>query len=246
MGLDFKPSKVFYGWWIVGAGFFISLYVGGTIMYGFTAVFEPIASEFGWSYAQVSLAASLRGMEAGLLAPLVGLLADRWGPRRLMVIGSFFSGLGLIFLSRITSLGMFYGAFILIATGVSTCTGAILMTATANWFRRKVGIASGIILCGFGFSGLLIPAVVALVDIFGWRPAMVILGVGVWVIVMPLTLLFRHKPEQYGYVPDGEVSDIVIPDEGMTPAPAADKDIGVKQALRSSAFWHIALPFFKG
>ena len=52
------------------------------MFYGFTAVFEPIAGELGWSYTQISLAASLRGLETGLLAPLLGLLADRWGPRR--------------------------------------------------------------------------------------------------------------------------------------------------------------------
>ncbi|MFC2025524.1 MFS transporter, partial [Chloroflexota bacterium] len=70
MHLKQKRPKVFYGWWIVGAGLFIALYVAGTIHLGFTAVFEPLAEEFGWSYAQISLAASLRGMEIGILVPL--------------------------------------------------------------------------------------------------------------------------------------------------------------------------------
>jgi predicted MFS family arabinose efflux permease len=81
--MEAKNSKVFYGWWIVGAGFFIAVYIGGFINLGFTAIFEPIARDFGWSYAQVSFAASLRGMEMSLLAPIVGLLMARWGPRRL-------------------------------------------------------------------------------------------------------------------------------------------------------------------
>ena len=75
MPLNWKPSSVFYGWWIVGACFLISLYVGGVIFFGFTAFFEPIANEFGWSYTQISLAASLRGLEIGLLAPIFGVLA---------------------------------------------------------------------------------------------------------------------------------------------------------------------------
>ena len=79
--VDLKNRKVFYGWYIVGASVLITLYTGGIVHFGFTAVFEPIADEFGWSYAQISLAASLRGFEVGLLAPLVGLLVDRWGPR---------------------------------------------------------------------------------------------------------------------------------------------------------------------
>ena len=70
--------KIFYGWWIVGACFFIALYMAGVVFYGFTAIFEPIAEEFGWSYTEISIAASIRGLEAGLLAPVVGILVDRW------------------------------------------------------------------------------------------------------------------------------------------------------------------------
>ena len=103
-------QKLFYGWWIVVTGFIISLLTGGTVFFGFTAVFEPLANEFGWSYAQISLAASLRGLEMGLLAPIVGLVVDRWGPRRLIFGGTICVGLGLILLSRVNSLGMFYGA----------------------------------------------------------------------------------------------------------------------------------------
>ena len=55
--------------------------MGGVIYYGFTAIFEPIANEMGWSYAQISFAASIRGLEIGLLAPFMGIFVDRWGPR---------------------------------------------------------------------------------------------------------------------------------------------------------------------
>ncbi|KPK22560.1 MAG: hypothetical protein AMJ70_05730, partial [Dehalococcoidia bacterium SG8_51_3] len=72
MFFNWKPSRVFYGWWIVGAAFLVALYVGGSVFYGFTAIFEPIANDMGWSYAQVSLAASLRGLELGFLAPVTG------------------------------------------------------------------------------------------------------------------------------------------------------------------------------
>ena len=88
MHLKQKRPKVFYGWWIVSACFVISVLVSGIVNLGFTAIFEPLVKEFGWSYAQISLAASLRGLEGGILAPLVGFLADRWGPRRLVFGGS--------------------------------------------------------------------------------------------------------------------------------------------------------------
>ena len=236
-----RSHRIFYGWWIVGAAFFIALYVGGVVLYGFTAFFEPIANELGWSYTQISLAASLRGLEIGIFAPVVGILVDRWGPRRLMFGGIFVTTAGLILLSATTSLGVFYGAFALIAIGMSASTSTVLMTAIANWFRRKIGIASGIAICGFGFSGLVVPLIVDLIDAYEWRTAIVILALGM-VAVLPLSLLFRHKPEQYGYSPDGQREPVAY-DNNLNVAKAVEVSVGVKQAIKSSTFWHLALSF---
>ena len=82
-----KEHKIFYGYWIVAAVFIISAYVTGVIASGFTVIFEPIADDLGWSYASVSIAASIRGLEVGLLAPIVGMFFDRLGPRRLIFSG---------------------------------------------------------------------------------------------------------------------------------------------------------------
>jgi OFA family oxalate/formate antiporter-like MFS transporter len=241
--MEAKNHKVFYGWWIVGAGFLIATYIGGVINYGFTAVFEPIASDFGWSYAQVSFAASLRGLEVGLLAPIVGLLMDRWGPRRLVFAGAIVIGLGLLLLSRINSLAAFYGAFILIAMGISTCIGTIPVATVGNWFQRKVTLATGILVSGSAAGGLLIPLATRLIDLFEWRTAMIILGFGAWGILLPLSLIFRHKPEQYGYLPDGDLHKKLLASEGQPSAQDNELDIGAKQALKSNAFWHIAMGF---
>jgi len=241
LNLDWKPRRIFYGWWVVGACFFISLYAGGVIFYGFTAIFEPLVDEFGWSYAQISLAASLRGLEAGLLAPLAGMLVDHWGPRRLLFSGVIIVSLGLILLSRTTSLGMFYGAFVLLGTGMSTCSATVLMTAVANWFRKKISIAMGIMICGYGISGLLVPVIVNLVDMYEWRTTIAILAIGLLAVCLPLSLVVRHKPEQYGYQPDGEAENTVVLNNSLTQAETAEADIGTRQALKSRTFWHIAL-----
>ena len=203
MGLSWRPPKIFYGWWVVGACFLIALYTGGVVYYGFTAFIEPIANEFGWSYAQISLAASLRGLEIGLLAPLMGFLVDRWGPRRLIFGGSIFICMGFLILSRVSSLTMFYGAFALIAIGMSTCTQTVIMTAVINWFRRKVGVAIGIVASGVGLGGLLVPVLTKLIDVFQWRTTMFAVGLSMLVIVLPLSFFIRHKPEHYGYQLDG-------------------------------------------
>ncbi|MDP7286312.1 MAG: MFS transporter, partial [Dehalococcoidales bacterium] len=83
----------------------------------FHRFFEPIANETGWSYTQISLAASIRGLEMSLLSPLVGILADRWGPKRLVFSGVFVMVAGLLLLGTAQSLTMFYLAFALLALG---------------------------------------------------------------------------------------------------------------------------------
>ena len=203
----------------------------------------PIASEFGWSYTQVSFAASIRGFETTLLAPLIGFIIDRFGPRRLVFAGAFIIGLGLLLLSRINSILTLYGAFILMAMGLSSCSGVILTTVVGNWFKRRISLAAGIAVCGSAFGGLLVPVVTRLIDIFEWRTAMVIIGLGAWCILLPLSFLVRHKPEQYGYLPDGDVITESTPTDVLKLARSNERDIGVVQTLKSRAFWHISLGF---
>jgi len=241
--MEAKHRKVFYGWWIVAAGFFIAVYIGGFIHFGFTAVFEPIRSDFHWSHTQISFAASLRGLQTSFLAPVVGLLMDRWGPRRLVFAGATIIGLGLLLLSRINSLGAFYGAFFLITIGISTCIGVVPIATVGNWFHRKATLATGIIVSGAAVGGLMVPLATRLIDIFEWRTAMAIVGFGAWGILLPLSLLFRHKPEQYGYSLDGDLHRKLPASEGQPSAQGNELNIRVKQILKSSAFWHIAMGF---
>jgi MFS family permease len=187
--------QIYYGWWIVLAGFMVALYVAGTIFYGFTAFIEPLAGEFGWSYTQISLAASLRGLEMGLLAPLVGILVDRFGPRKLLFSGILVLGFAIVLLGFTQSLAMLYGAFVLIAFGAGGCTSVVTMTAVANWFDKNVGKAMGVTASGFGASGLIIPAIVWMIASFGWRTTLFILGIGMWAIGVPAALVMRDKPE---------------------------------------------------
>ncbi len=243
MFFNWKPSRIFYGWWIVGAAFLVALYVGGVVFYGFTAIFEPIANDMGWSYAQISLAASLRGLELGFLAPVTGILTDRLGPRRLIFGGAVITTLGLFMISRTTSLATFYGAFALIAIGMSATTLTVLMTAIANWFRLKIGIASGIAMSGFGFSGLMVPLIVRLIEVYDWRTTMVILAAGMLIIVLPLSFVFRHRPEHYGYLPDGRKEVPVTPGINATQPQTAELNIQARHALKAITFWRIALTF---
>jgi MFS family permease len=149
----------------------------------------------------------------------------------------------LLLLSRINSLAAFYGAFILIGMGKSTCIGVVPIATVGNWFERKATIATGILVSGTAVGGLLVLLATRLIDIFEWRTAMMIIGFGAWGILLPLSLLFRHKPEQYGYLPDGDLHKKLPASEGQSSAQGDELDIGVKQVLKSSAFRHITMGF---
>jgi MFS family permease len=229
-------NKIFYGWWIVLACFLIGLYVGGIIYFGFTAFFEPIRKEFGWSYTQISLAAGLRGLEMGIFAPLIGFLVDRFGSRALIFGGTLTIGSGLILLSMTQGLVMFYGAFLLLAFGAGGCTSVVTITAVANWFHKKVGIALGVMASGFGAGGLMVPLIVCLIDVYDWRVTFTILGLGMWALGIPLSFVIRNKPEQYDYVPDGEVSVEPVPNLEIR---GNETEIGFKEALKNKSFIYL-------
>jgi OFA family oxalate/formate antiporter-like MFS transporter len=233
--------KIFYGWWIVLACSFIGLYVGGIVFFGFTAFFEPIREEFGWNYTQISLAASLRGLEAGIFAPLVGFLADRFGPRSLMLWGTITVGFGLILLSLTKSLAIFYAAFLIIGFGAGGCTAVVSMTAIANWFRRKVGLALGVQGSGINAGGLMVLLIVGLIDLYQWRATLIILGLGVWALGIPLSLVVRNRPEHYGYHPDGEAS---IPQVEGHEMQDTGVEITLSQALKMRSFLYLNITEF--
>jgi MFS family permease len=114
----------------------------------------------------------------------------------------------------------FYGAFILMALGAGGCTSLVTMTVIANWFDRNVGKAMGVMVSGFGACGLLVPGVVWLIDAHGWRVSLFILGIGTWVLLLPLSFIIRDNPEDYGYVPDGiEVDEKVRQSNAHRSAP---------------------------
>jgi MFS family permease len=238
-----KKRKIFYGWWVVFAVFFISAYANGVVFYSFTAVFEPIIKDLDFSYTQVSFAASIRGFETSFLGPLVGFLFDRFGPRRLIATGAVIIGLGMLLLSRANSIVTFYIAFFLMAMGLCSCTGFILTSVVGNWFRRKVSLVTGIALCGSAVGGVLVPLVTRLIDLLEWRTAMAVIGLVAWCIIIPLSFLVRHKPEQYGYLPDGDEIIEPMSTEVSTLPQDAKVKTGVRQTLKNWIFWLLSLGY---
>ncbi|MFH1092185.1 MAG: MFS transporter, partial [Pseudomonadota bacterium] len=224
---------LYYGWWIVLACFIIAMYVAGAIFYGVTAFVNPLVKEFGWSYAQVSLAASLRGLEMGLFAPIIGILVDRVGTRILLLVGMITVGAGLVLLSFTQSLLTFYAAFLVLSFGAGGCTTVVLMTSGVKWFKKRVGLALGIVFAGYGAGGLLVPLFVKLIDLYQWRTALLIVGVGAWVIGIPLALVVRDNPQKYGLEVDGASPSETKP---AMEAAAPRRVLGLGQAFKNRDF----------
>jgi sugar phosphate permease len=236
--------RIFYGWWVVLATSLIHCWGAGTFFYSFTAFFNPLVEEFGWSYAATSFAASLRNIEGGIASPLVGWAADRVGARRLLLAGSVLSGLGFLLLSQIRTLAGFYALFVLLSIGSSLLFPIPGWAAVTNWFVKKRGTAIGILSAAIGLGGGLIYVVNVLINTHGWRTSLAIIGIGTWAIGIPCSFLVRHHPEPYGLSPDGQECQDVrdpLPGEKGKPAMGATEGFSLKEAVLTGAFWGIAL-----
>ncbi|MFC2058287.1 MFS transporter [Chloroflexota bacterium] len=240
-----KHSGVFYGWWIVLASGIIILFTDGLVSFSLTAFFTPIIDHFGWSYAALSLVFSLRAVEMGIASPVIGVLTDRVGPRKVAFVGAFLAGLGMILLSRVSSLAMFYLVFIMVSVGLSGCSSQVQIVAVANWFRRRIGTATGLLQMGGGAGSLTLPLAVWLITQYSWQTSLVVLGICIWVVCLPLSLVVRHKPEQYGYHPDGDTDTFLAKEseskEDTTSAVLPEVEYSAREALRTRSFWMLML-----
>lgn len=242
---------MFYGWWMVIASFFLFVYAGGTHGYGFTAFFDPILKEFGWTRAEMSLGFSLRSMEMGIIDPVIGLAIDRFGPRRAILLGAIIAGAAVVLMSRVGSLVEFYATLGLLALGAALAFGLPQYTAIANWFARRRSFTMGVLSVGYGVSGALVPILAVLIQSLGWRTTLVMVGIGLWILGIPLSFVFRHRPQDYGLLPDGDVP-VTAPSRSRTVSSEAGDprgsevraevimggpELSVGEALRTSAFW---------
>jgi MFS family permease len=115
------------------------------------------------------------------------------------------------------------------------------MTAVAQWFRRNVGIAMGLMASGFGAGGLIVPLIVGLIDSCGWRATLVILAAGMWCVGIPLSLVVREKPEKYGYLPDGDTPARSAFGSPTVPERTESPEVGLRDALRNRPFLYVNL-----
>src|SRR3990172_2674305 len=134
-------DRVFYGWWIVAAGFGLEALIGALVFHAYGAYVVLLREEFGWSKTMLSAAFSMARAESGILGPVQGWLTDRFGPKALIRVGMVIFGLGFILFSQINSPLTFFLTFFLIALGSSLGGYLPLRVAVLARFRRPRSLA---------------------------------------------------------------------------------------------------------
>lgn len=235
---DSKRPRFFFGWYIVLASVVTNTIFSAAYFQGFSAFILPIESHFGWSRTTIGAAMGLRQLESGIVSPFIGVLLDKFSPRRIIFISAIVAGIGFIGLGLMTGITTFYIFFIIISLGASGTSHAVTWPVViARWFRRKRGLAIGIGVMGPIFGSPFVIVNTQLETIIGWRALLIGYGVIVLLVVTVLASIARDRPENYGLRPDGDP-----PEEGEEPfVPGAprrpDTGMTVRQVVRTKEFW---------
>ncbi len=223
-----KP-RIFYGWFVV-AGTFAVTFVGFGCAYAFSAFVASLQHDFAASRGSVSLVFSLAGFVYFALGAVSGPLADRWGARRLAVIGMVVTGLGLALAGVARTLVEVYAAYGLgVGLGIGLSYVPVL-GVMQRWFVRRRGFASGIGVAGIGVGTLVMPPVAAfLINAVGWRETYLIFGVFAAVVGGGLAFLIEDDPRGRGLGPDGDPVPVAA-------QPAARANASMLAAVKSPRF----------
>ncbi|HEY3892517.1 MAG TPA: MFS transporter [Bradyrhizobium sp.] len=239
----------FYGWIIIAVTF-VTMAIGVNARTAFSLFFPPIIDEFGWERGVTAGAFSFGFLVSGAASPLIGRMMDRFGPRAVMELGVALMAGGLLLAPLTTRPWHLY-----VTIGVMVGAGSICLGYSGqslflpNWFNRRRGLAIGLAFAGVGLGSVtLLPWVQHMIEQTGWRTACTAMGVLVLVVLAPINLLLRKRPEDIGLDPDGDaaplasarpVSNIIDPDWTAI-------DWTLKRALHTARFWWLAAGYFGG
>ncbi len=238
--LPWKGKKPFYGWIIVTVGA-VTQFFQGVSSQGFSTYLGYLQTEFGWSKAMVAGPRSVTMVEGAVLGPLEGFLVDRFGPRRVVMVGIIIMGAGFVLFGLMESLWMFYVSSMIIALGTGLAGLLVLSVTVNNWFRKKRTMANSVMGLGYSLAGVIgIPALVLIQTNMDWRASAYMTGIFIWVVGIPLTMLLRTRPEHYGLLPDGEEPGDAASTANGAESPAEEYDFTLREALRTKEFWMLA------
>lgn len=206
----------------------------GIFVYTLPVLYPELIDEFGWNSEQMTRPATLGYILGAIMVPFVSALFDRYSVRISMILGVFGITLGLALYPRIGNLAHLMWIYVIFAFGQVGCGLVPNMLLMTRWFRRRRGIAIGIVLLGSTIGGALFPLIVkAVLDGGNWRDAVAILAlIGGTLMLIPVIAFIRNKPADMGLLPDGDqtIKEDTIPDITAT-GPT------LRQAIKTPAFY---------
>jgi MFS family permease len=217
--------------WLVVGAVWITLAVSSGLYFSFPIFFVALLEEFGWSRGATAAAFSISSVVQGLLSPVVGMLVDRLGPRRVMLVGAGLLGVACMLSSQIGSLWSLYALVgVMAAAGVCAVSWVPTGALIARWFTERRSSMMGLAFSGMGAGVLAVgPLAQWLIARDGWRVAYLVLGLGTLALLVPLIWLgVREAP----------VTPAPVRGDGTGSAPRpvrATREVG--NALRTGAFW---------
>ena len=243
-------EKCYYGWAIVGLSM-VSMAFWFGIRTTFSVFFVELIDHFHWGRAEAAGAQSIAMLVYMIMAPIIGTLVDRVGPRKVILPGILLTGLGLFLCTQIRTLLQFYLFFgVIVGVGVTCLSIAPFTVILAHWFERKRGTANGLAGVGIGLGiFILVPLIQYFISLKGWQYAFLIFSLLIFAIPFPLNALFlKHRPQDMGFLPDGESpQDSNEGDhqrsqknEKLNPSPIR-KELNFRETVKTLRFWCVIL-----
>ncbi len=200
-----RRPAVFYGWYIVGVALVAQFVAAGTTSYVSGVFLKPMTTDLGWTRGDFSGVQTVSTFVTGALGLFIGVQIDRRGPRLLMFVGGILSGGALIMFSQVHNLWEFYLIRGVAQTAGNAMLGNLVVNVTlSRWFVARRGMAVAIASAGVSLGGVVMAPLAAWwVGAYGWQTAWILIGLLVWVLILPSAYVIRRSPEDWGALPDG-------------------------------------------
>jgi MFS transporter, OFA family, oxalate/formate antiporter len=227
----------FYGWVVLACLCCAGFARQGGATATFSVFVEPLTREFGWSRTAISGAASLGGVLAALLSPLIGPLLDRHGSRAALCLAVLGTGIAALLLSLTQSLPVFYLLFCIARLNWASPFELGIYSTLNNWFVARRPLANSIATVA-QMGGLVAMPLVAQLAMRGhsWRAGWIAIGVTVLAVgFVPVWLFMVRRPEDLGLLPDAAAPATRA--RGHAYSGPIETAFSRRQAIRTSAFW---------
>ena len=230
--------RFFYGWVLVASSIATNGLLSAAYFQGFSVLFLPIETHFGWPRWVISTAFSMRQLESGVASPLVGFMLAKITARKMIFWSGVLTGLGLFGMGFMNGIATFFLLFFVVSLGASGASHAVTWPVLiARWFRRKRGLAMGFAVMGPILGSPFLVINTSIEEAVGWRWLLWGYGIIVLVGITLISLVVRNAPEEHGLHPDGDVYEGEEQEATARSRAKADSGLTLREVLHTREFW---------